>query len=215
MGDGDVRIHPTAEVSPAATIGSGSRIWNQVQVREEAVIGRECIVGKGAYVDAGVQIGDRVKIQNNVSIFHGVTLESGVFVGPHVCFTNDRYPRAISPDGKLKTESEWTVTPTLVRSGASIGATSTIVCGATIGRWAMVGAGSTVTQDVPDHGLVYGHPARLHGVVCSCGAPLDVSDAGTGPWLAETGALRCKSCGTVNEIACTTLRKLAEETRSR
>ncbi len=213
MGDGDVRIHTTAEVSPTATIGSGSRIWNQVQVRERVVIGRECIIGKGAYVDAGVHIGDRVKIQNHVSVFHGVTIESGVFVGPHVCFTNDRYPRAVSPDGVLKTDSDWTVAPTLVQSGASIGANSTIVCGVTIGRWAMVGAGSVVTRDVPDHGLVYGHPARLRGLVCSCGVPLDVSRAGGGPWPSEMVALSCSSCGNVIEIHRATLLELVEEAR--
>ncbi len=214
MDNDSVRVHPTADVSSEASIGKGTRIWNHVQVRERATIGQECILGKGTYVDADVHIGDRVKVQNHVSIFHGVTIESGVFVGPHVCFTNDRYPRAVSPDGRLKAGTDWTVTPTLVQSGASIGANSTIVCGTTIGRWAMIGAGSTVTHDVPDHGLVYGHPAKLHGVVCSCGMPLDASAAGKGPWPTESVTLLCKSCGNAIAIVGATLKRLTEEERS-
>ena len=97
----DVRIHPTAEVSPEAVIGPGTSIWNQAQVRERARIGAGCIIGKNAYVDFDVVLGDRVKVQNNVSLFHGVTVEDGVFVGPHVCFTNDRVPRAIVRRGSM------------------------------------------------------------------------------------------------------------------
>ncbi|MCS6849050.1 MAG: acyltransferase [Anaerolineae bacterium] len=167
-----IRIHPTAEVSERARIGEGTSIWNNAQVREDAVIGKNCIIGKGVYIDAGVVIGDNVKIQNNVSVFHGVTIEDGVFIGPHVCFTNDMLPRAINPDGTLKSAQDWTVVNTTVRYGASIGANATIVCGITIGRWAMVGAGSVVTKDVPDHGLVYGNPATLRGYVCKCGRRL-------------------------------------------
>src|SRR3990170_3348388 len=110
-----VRVHPTAEVSPEAVIGPGTRIWNQAQVRAGARVGAGCIIGKNVYVDAGVVIGDRCKIQNNVSLFHGVTVEDGVFVGPHVCFTNDRVPRAVNPDGSAKTDDDWEVLPTLVR----------------------------------------------------------------------------------------------------
>ena len=106
-----VRVHPTAEVSPNAVIGPGTSVWNQAQVREDARIGAGCIIGKNVYVDAGVVVGDRVKIQNNVSVFRGVTVEDGVFVGPHVCFTNDRVPRAINRDGSPKTDDDWEVTP--------------------------------------------------------------------------------------------------------
>lgn len=167
-----VFVHPTAQVSPQARLGAGTRVWNWAQVREDAVLGEQCIVGKGAYIDAGVQIGHRVKIQNHVSIYHGVTLEDGVFVGPHVCFTNDRLPRAINPDGTLKSDADWVVVPTLVCSGAALGAASVIVAGVTIGRWALVGAGAVVTHDVPAHGLVMGNPARLVGYVCTCGQRL-------------------------------------------
>src|ERR671915_151677 len=122
----DVRVHPTAEVSPEAEIGPGTSIWNQAQVREGARIGADCVIGKNVYVDAGVVIGDRCKVQNNVSLFHGVTVEDGVFVGPHVCFTNDRVPRAVNADGSLKTDDDWEVGPILVRHGAALGANSTI-----------------------------------------------------------------------------------------
>ena len=184
-----VRVHPTAEVSPDASIGPGTSIWNQAQVRERARIGAGCVIGKNVYVDFDVVIGDNVKIQNNVSVFHGVTVEDGVFIGPHVCFTNDVMPRAINPDGSPKTDDDWEVSPILVRHGAALGANSTILPGVTIGRWAMVGAGSVVTRDVADHELVVGNPARRLGSACSCGRPLrDASDG-----VPFSGA--CPGCG--------------------
>ena len=163
-----VFVHPMAEVSPDAQVGAGTRIWRQAHVREYAHIGESCNVGKGVFIDTHVQIGSNVKIQNHASIFGGVTLEDGVFIGPHVCFTNDMFPRAITPDGKLKSADDWQITPTLVKYGASIGAGAIIVCGITIGSFALVGAGSVVTRDVPPHTLVYGNPAHQHGYVCRC-----------------------------------------------
>jgi acetyltransferase-like isoleucine patch superfamily enzyme len=185
-------IHPAAAVDSRASIGAGTRVWHWTQIREGATIGAESIVGKGCYIDADVQIGSRVKIQSNVSIFHGVTIEDGVFVGPHVCFTNDKTPRAITPDGALKAADDWTVSPTLVRYGASIGANATIVCGVTVGRFAMVAAGAVVTRDVPDFGLVMGNPAQLVGYVCPCGARL----AG-GP---RAGRYSCAACGRTTSV---------------
>lgn len=173
-----VYIHPTADVSPRATLGEGTRVWHEAQVREDAVIGRNCILGKGVYIDFGVQIGDNVKIQNRSSVYHGVTLESGVFVGPHVIFTNDLLPRAVNSDGTLKSDSDWELGRILVKEGASLGAGAIIVAGVTVGRWAMVGAGAVVTRDVPDHGLVYGNPARLRGYVCPCGHKLEQREDG-------------------------------------
>jgi UDP-2-acetamido-3-amino-2,3-dideoxy-glucuronate N-acetyltransferase len=161
-------IHPSAEVSPQAHIGDGTRIWRQAHVREHAYVGENCTIGKGVYIDAHVKIGSNVKIQNHVSVFEGVTLEDGVFIGPHVCFTNDLFPRAITPDGLLKSADDWTITPTLVKYGASIGAGAIIVCGVTIGSFALIGAGSVVARDIPAHGLVYGNPAHPHGYVCRC-----------------------------------------------
>jgi acetyltransferase-like isoleucine patch superfamily enzyme len=161
--------HKTAEISEKAKIGSNTKIWNQAQVRENAIIGKDCIISKNVYIDANVRIGNKVKIQNNVSVFHGVDIEDGVFIGPHVCFTNDKTPRAINPDGTLKSNDDWEVTPTIVKMGASIGANSTILPGIIIGKFAMIGAGSVVTKDVPMFALVYGNPAKIHGKVNEMG----------------------------------------------
>jgi len=136
-----------------------------VHVRDKAKIGKNCNIGKSAYIDTGVNVGDNVKIQNFVSIYHGVKIEDDVFIGPSVTFTNDLYPRAFIWD-------EDKVGHTLVRKGASIGANATIVCGVTIGEYAMVGAGSVVTKDVPPFSLYYGNPARFAGFTCYCGKKL-------------------------------------------
>jgi acetyltransferase-like isoleucine patch superfamily enzyme len=166
-------------------IGSGVKIWHQAQVREGAAIGDNCIIGKGVYIDLGVAIGANSKIQNGVFVYHGVTVEEGVFLGPGVILTNDRLPRAITAQGSQKSDADWQVTPTLIKRGASLGAQTVVLPGVTIGEFAMVGAGAVVTHTVPDHGLVYGNPARLHGYVCRCGAQL--SQTGAGRWL-------CPSC---------------------
>ncbi len=191
-----VRIHPTADVSADAQLGEGTSIWHQAQVREGAVIGQQTIIGKGVYIDAGVRIGDNVKIQNYVSVYHGVTIERGVFVGPHVCFTNDLRPRAVNSDGSLKAVDDWVLTPTLIDYGAALGAHSTIVCGVTVGAWAMVGSGSVVTRDVPAHGLVFGNPARLRGFVCACGTKLTFT-RNEHDTVAETVQTTCRECQAV------------------
>ncbi len=154
-------MHPSAVVEDGARVGAGSRLWHFVHVRDGARVGRDCILGKGVYVDAGVTIGDRCKIQNHVSVYAGVTLEDEVFVGPNATFTNDMYPRA--------TATDWNTVATLVRRGASIGANATIVCGHTIGEFAMIAAGAVVTRDVEDHELVAGNPARRIGWVDDAG----------------------------------------------
>ena len=165
-------IHPTADVSAQAVIGGGTRIWHQAQVRERARVGDNCIVGKGAYIDFDVIVGSNVKIQNGAYVYHGTTVEDGVFIGPGVVLTNDQLPRAINPDGSLKSDDDWKVSPVLIQRGASIGARAVVLPSVTVGEFAMVGAGAVVTRDVPAHGLVYGNPARLHGYVCCCGRPL-------------------------------------------
>jgi UDP-2-acetamido-3-amino-2,3-dideoxy-glucuronate N-acetyltransferase len=184
--------HPSAEVSPDARIGAGTRIWGQVHVREHAEIGETCNIGKGVYIDRHVQIGSNVKIQNHASLFEGLTLEDGVFIGPHVCFTNDLLPRAITPEGTLKMADDWVITPTLIKYGASIGAGSIIVCGITIGEFALIGAGSVVTRDVPPHTLVFGNPARQHGYVCRCARKI-------AEVFEQHGLLigRCEKCGKI------------------
>lgn len=160
----DIMIHETAEVSGGALVGIGTKIWNHTQVREGAVIGRQCVLGKNVYIDAGVHIGNGVKIQNNVNVYHGVTVEDDVFLGPSMTFTNDKFPRAFNEN--------WTVTPTLVKRGASVGANVTIRCGIVVGEYAMIGAGSVVTKDVPPYALMAGNPARQIGWVCQCGGPI-------------------------------------------
>lgn len=181
-----IKIHPTADVSDAAEIGAGVRIWNHSQVREGARIGSGSILGKDSYVDFGVQIGENVKIQNGAFVYHGTTIESGVFVGPGVIFTNDKRPRAINPDGSLKGNDDWEVGKILVCYGASVGAGSVILPNVRIGRFALVGAGSLVSRDVPDHGLVAGNPARLMGYVCKCATKLVEESA---------GSYVCPACG--------------------
>lgn len=185
-----VRIHATADVSDKAMIGDGTSIWHHCQVREGAVLGKNCILGKGVYIDAGVILGNNVKIQNYVSVYHGVTVEDGVFIGPHVCFTNDMRPRAINPDGSLKAADDWELSYTLIKRGAALGANSTVRCGVTIGEWAMVGSGSVVTRDIPAYGLAVGNPARLHGYVCPCGTKLEQKQESQ-----EGIVLSCQKCG--------------------
>jgi len=160
-----VFIHPTAEVSDRANIGDGTKIWNLAQVREDSVIGENCIISKNVYVDTKAVLGNRVKVQNNVNVYHGVEVEDDVFLGPSMTFTNDFYPRAFNED--------WEITNTYVKKGASIGANATIVCGITIGEYAMIGSGSVVTKDVPAYALVVGNPAKQIGWVCKCGRRME------------------------------------------
>ncbi len=157
--------HPTAIVE-TDKVGEGSRIWHFVHIRELAEIGKNCNIGKSVYIDTEVKIGNNVKIQNFVSIYKGVEIGDDVFVGPSVVFTNDMYPRAfIWVNDKI--------IKTVVKKGSSVGANATVICGVTVGEYAMVGAGSVVTKDVPPYGLVFGNPARLKGFVCECGKKLD------------------------------------------
>lgn len=162
-------IHPTADVSSSAEIGEHTRIWANVQIREGARLGANCIVGRNVYIENDVQIGNNVKIQNNASLYQGVTVEDGVFIGPHVIFTNDRFPRAIRPDGMLKSADDWTVSHARVCYGAALGAGTVVIAGVTIGRWALVGSGSVVTRDVPDYALLVGNPARIIGYISAGG----------------------------------------------
>ncbi|MCC7571867.1 MAG: N-acetyltransferase [Candidatus Methanofastidiosum sp.] len=157
----DYFVHETAEISKDAIIGKNTKIWHQSQIREGAKIGENCIISKCVYIDFDVKIGNNVKIQNGVSVYHGVEVEDDVFLGPHMTFTNDLYPRAFN--------SNWELVKTLVKKGASIGANATIICGTIIGEYAMVGSGSVVTKNVPPYGLVFGNPAKLNGFVCKCG----------------------------------------------
>lgn len=180
--DPTARIHPSAHVEDGATMGAGSSAWHQVQVRSGAVVGAGTIVGKGAYIGADVHVGANCKIQNYSCVYEGTTLEDGVFIGPEVVFTNDRFPRAINADGSIKSASDWDCEGATVRFGAAIGSRSVVLPGIQVGRWALVGAGSVVTKNVPDHALVVGNPARPVGWVCICARRLSES-------------LACEECG--------------------
>jgi UDP-2-acetamido-3-amino-2,3-dideoxy-glucuronate N-acetyltransferase len=163
-----VTIQPTAIVDKNVVIGEGTRVWNFVHVRENAEIGKQCVLADYVYVGRGVKIGNNVKLENRATVYEGVTIQDKVFVGPHVTFTNDPYPRSFSTD--------WKILQTLVKEGTSIGAGTVIVCGVTIGEYALIGAGSVVTEDVPPHALAYGNPARIRGFVCRCSRKLETEE---------------------------------------
>jgi UDP-2-acetamido-3-amino-2,3-dideoxy-glucuronate N-acetyltransferase len=166
-------VHPTADVETGATVGLRTRIWARSHVRRGASVGDDCIIGENVLIDLDVRVGSRCKIQSNALIYHGAVLEDEVFVGPAACLTNDRYPRAATPEGSLKSGSDWVVAGVVVERGASIGAHAVVVGGVRIGGWSMIGSGAVVTRDVPAHGIVVGNPARRVGWACRCGHPLD------------------------------------------
>jgi acetyltransferase-like isoleucine patch superfamily enzyme len=177
-----VYIHPTAVVDKAAKIGEGTKIWHFVHVREKAEIGVGCILGHSVYIDREVKIGNHVKLENRANVYQGVKIEDDVFIGPHVTFTNDPYPRSFSTD--------WKIVSTLVKKGASIGAGSVVLCGVTINEYAMIGAGSLVTNNVPPHALAYGNPAKIRGFVCKCGTRLKKEKR-----QHEFVLMKCPNCG--------------------
>jgi len=164
-------IHPTALIEEDVEIGAGSAVWDNVHIRRGARLGEECIVGEKTYIACGVRIGHRVKINAMVYICAAVTIEDGVMISAGTVFTNDRFPRATTPDlRRLRpSEPDEHTLPTLVREGATIGAGATIGNDLAIGRFAMIGMGSVVTRPVPDFHLALGNPARPVGCVCRCG----------------------------------------------
>jgi UDP-2-acetamido-3-amino-2,3-dideoxy-glucuronate N-acetyltransferase len=174
----DPFIHNTAVVDHGCEIGQGTKIWHFSHVIKGSRIGRDCNIGQNVVIGPDVTIGNKVKIQNNVSVYDGVTLENGVFCGPSMVFTNVYNPRSYIP---RKTE----LRKTLVREGASLGANSTIVCGNTIGRFAFVGAGTVVIDNVPDYAMVVGNPGKIKGWMCRCGIRLHFED----------GRTVCDACG--------------------
>lgn len=187
-----VRVHPTAQVEEGCEIGDGTCIWDHVHIRFGTHIGEQCIVGGHSYIAYDVRIGNRCKINSSVYICNGVTLEDGVMISAGTIFTNDRFPRATTPDLlKLRpSEPDKFTEQTVVRAGATIGAGSIIGSNLTIGRWAMIGMGSVVTKSIPDFHLALGSPARSVGAVCSCGQLLFMFTDVT----IETQLYSCSAC---------------------
>ena len=194
-----IRIHPTALVEDGVEIGDGTAVWDTVHIRAPSRIGRECIIGEKTYIAYGVAIGDRVKINAFVYVCNAVTIETGVMIAAGTIFTNDRFPRATTPDLSALRDSgpDEHTCPTLVREGATIGARSVIGSDLEIGRFAMVGMGSVVTRSVPDFHLVLGHPARSVGLVCRCGEPFARSQQRCQDIV---GTLTCPACGLAYEV---------------
>lgn len=198
------RIHPSAHVSEGARLEDGVSVWQNAQVRENTRIGARSVIGMGTYIDAGVTVGADCKFQNYVCTYHGLTIEDGVFCGPCVVFTNDLNPRAIRADGGLKSADDWTCSPTLIKYGAALGANSTIVCGTTVGRWALVAAGSVVTKDVPDYALVMGNPARVRGFVSPHGFKMTAeAEPADGDTVVR---MRCSKSNEIYEVSAADFR---------
>lgn len=176
----NIFVHPSSYIDDNVKIGSNTKIWHFTHIQSGAEIGMHCSLGQNVNIANNVKIGNYVKIQNNVSVYEGVELEDYVFCGPSMVFTNDLTPRSKYPKGPSNYKK------TLVKFGATIGANATIVCGNTIGRWAMIASGAVVTKNVPDYALFAGVPAKQIGWVCECGLKLSKD-------------FHCESCGRIYE----------------
>lgn len=190
-------IAGTADVSEAAEIGSGTKIWHLAQIREDAVVGENCVIGRGAYIGPGVQLGANCKVQNYALVYEPAVLAPGVFIGPAVVLTNDVFPRAVTPEGELKTEDDWDKVGVTIKEGAAVGARAVCIAPVVIGAWATVAAGAVVTKDVPDFALVAGVPARRIGWVGKAGHPLQQEGQ---DWVCpQTAARYQETDGTLHE----------------
>jgi acetyltransferase-like isoleucine patch superfamily enzyme len=165
-------IHHTADVAASASVGTGTQVWHQAQLMDGVQVGTGCTIGKGAFLGAGTRLGDLVKVGNYANLF-GPTVEDGAFIAPLACVMEDPAPRAVNPDGTKKGQADFQRLPVTIRAGASIGGGALILPGVTVGRMAMISAGSVVHRDVPDHAVVAGNPARHVGYACVCGWRLD------------------------------------------
>jgi acetyltransferase-like isoleucine patch superfamily enzyme len=194
----EARVETSADVDDRAKIGAGTRIWHLAQVREDAEVGSGCVIGRGAYVGPGVVVGDNVKLQNYALVYEPARLADGVFVGPAAVLTNDMWPRAVTPEGRLKGVEDWTAVGVVVEEGAAIGARAVCVAPIRVGRWALVAAGAVVVSDVPDFALVAGVPARRIGWVGRAGVRLEAG--GDGRFICpQTGTSYLESDGILTE----------------
>ena len=176
-------IHESAYVDEGATLGNGTKVWHFCHVQSGASLGDNCSLGQNVNIGPNVRIGNGVRIQNNVSVYEGVEIEDNVFCGPSCVFTNVVTPRAHFPVHGVYAR-------TLIKEGASLGANCTVVCGHTVGRWALIGAGAVVASNVPDHALMLGVPAKIRGWACECGALLHF----------DGGKATCADCGRSYEM---------------
>ncbi|RKO26947.1 N-acetyltransferase [Pseudarthrobacter phenanthrenivorans] len=190
-------IAASADVSPESEIGDGTKVWHLAQVREGARLGENCVIGRGAYIGPGAVLGNNCKVQNYALVYEPAVLAAGVFIGPAVVLTNDVFPRAVTPDGDLKTEDDWDKVGVTIGEGAAVGARAVCIAPVAIGAWAMVAAGAVVTKDVPDFALVAGVPARRIGWVGKAGHPLKQDG---GDWVCpESGARYVEQNGVLAE----------------
>jgi acetyltransferase-like isoleucine patch superfamily enzyme len=196
----DVRVMASADVDDRVKIGAGTTIWHLAQVREDAEIGTGCVIGRGAYIGPGVIVGNNVKLQNYALVYEPARLADGVFIGPAAVLTNDTYPRAVTPQGRLKGGDDWTAVGVVIGEGAAIGARAVCVAPVSIGRWALVAAGAVVVADVPDFAMVAGVPARRIGWVGRAGVRLAAHDDGTFT-CPQTGGRYVESDGALTELS--------------
>lgn len=186
---GDYFVHESSYVDEGVKIGKKTKIWHFCHIQTGARIGENCSLGQNINISNNVKIGNGCKIQNNVSVYEGVEMEDYVFCGPSMVFTNDLTPRAKYPKGSVGYKK------TLLKTGATVGANATIVCGNTLGKWSMIASGAVVTKDVPDHALMAGVPAKRIGWVCECGEKL-------------TNDFECHKCGKKYEMIGNVVRKI-------
>lgn len=191
-----------ADISGLASVSSTAKVWDLAQIREHAVIGESVVIGRGAYIGPGVRVGVNSKIQNFALIYEPSELGDGVFIGPGVVLTNDQRPRAVNPDGSLKTSKDWQPVGVTVLDGAAIGARAVCVAPVTVGRWSMVAAGAVVIDDVPDFALVVGIPARRIGWVGRQGSRLERVSGSDGLWICPVTSMMYQETtpGTLNEL---------------
>ena len=176
----DYFVHESSYVDEGAEIGDGTKIWHFSHIMKDSKIGKSCNLGQNVVIYPGVVLGDRCKVQNNVSVYTGVICEEGVFLGPSCVFTN-----VINPRSLIEKKDEYK--KTLLKKGASVGANATIICGNTIGRFSLIGAGAVITKDVGDYEIVVGNPARKIGYACECGETLKK----------EQNEYKCRNCGKI------------------